>query len=398
MEVSFPTDSDGFLSQECPSCTQRFKVLFGQGAEEPISFCPYCGYNDLGCWSTQEQNAHMKAVALDVVVAPEFRKLERELTRASGGLISARLNTDSIQHSHPPMETDAPLEIFQFPCCQETVKLIEQQNHFCIICGTEFDMTISEAKRVFLSHKGVDKEMVIDFKDALELLGYEPWLDDDAMPAGTPLERGLLQGMKDSCCVVFFVTPQFKDEGYLETEINYAMSEKHRKRDKFAIVTLLFVGDDERVAEIPDLLGTLVYKKPKTQLEALREIIRALPVTPGVVDWRDEATGVVKRSKATSTTANLTQEAVVLLKEAVIGDGRIGHMRGADLETISVNGKSMIQDGSNRTIAMWRGGLEDLVRFGFIRDVGHRGQIYEVTREGYEMADGLRLDQPNVSG
>ena len=106
-------------------------------------------------------------------------------------------------------------------------------------------------------------------------MGYDPWLDEDAMPAGTPLERGLLQGMQDSCGVVFFITPSFKDEGYLETEINYAIQEKRRKEDKFAIVTLQFLDADGNVGEIPDLLKTYVWKKTKTPLEALREIVRA---------------------------------------------------------------------------------------------------------------------------
>ena len=67
-------------------------------------------------------------------------------------------------------------------------------------------MAVSDAKKVFLSHKGVDKGKVTEFKNTLALLGYDPWLDEDAMPAGTPLERGLLQGMQDSCGVVFFIT------------------------------------------------------------------------------------------------------------------------------------------------------------------------------------------------
>ncbi|MYC95176.1 MAG: toll/interleukin-1 receptor domain-containing protein [Caldilineaceae bacterium SB0661_bin_32] len=255
-------------------------------------------------------------------------------------------------------------------------------------------MNISEAKRVFLSHKGVNKDIVIDFKETLELLGYEPWLDEDAMPAGTPLERGLLQGMKDSCGVVFFVTPEFKDEGYLETEINYAMSEKRRKKDKFAIVPLLFVGDDNRVAEIPDLLGTLVYKKPKTQLEALQETIRALPVAPGPVDWRDEVTGVATVPQIKSTSAELSDEAKALLGEAVISDGSIMHMRFIGGETISVNNKPMMPDQDHRTIARWTGGLEDLQRRRYIKDIGHEGKVFEVTREGYDAADELGLSLP----
>ena len=79
-------------------------------------------------------------------------------------------------------------------------------------------MATNDEKKVFLSHKGADKAVATDFKQTLALLGYEPWLDEDAMPAGTELARGLLHGMKDSCGVVFFITPSFEDESYLRTE------------------------------------------------------------------------------------------------------------------------------------------------------------------------------------
>jgi hypothetical protein len=39
--------------------------------------------------------------------------------------------------------------------------------------------------KIFLSHKGVDKEMVRRFEKLLRALGFDPWLDDDAMPAGS---------------------------------------------------------------------------------------------------------------------------------------------------------------------------------------------------------------------
>ena len=90
------------------------------------------------------------------------------------------------------------------------------------------------------------------------------WLDEDAMPAGTSLERGLLRGMQDSCGVVFFITPSFKDEGFLETEINDAIQEKRRKRNKFAIVTLQFVDGSGNAGDIPELLKSYVLKTPKT--------------------------------------------------------------------------------------------------------------------------------------
>jgi hypothetical protein len=208
------------------------------------------------------------------------------------------------------------------------------------------------------------------------------------MPAGTPLERGILQGMQDSCAVVFFITPSFKDEGYLETEVNYAIQEKRKKGDKFAIIALQFVDADGNMGEIPELLKTYVWKKPKSPLEALREIVRALPVTPGVVDWRDEITGVVTVPRTKSTSTELSDEAKAILKAAATGDGRIMHVKYMGGEEIRTGGRTMIPDQDSRTIARWVGGLEDLRRRRYIKDLGHKGEVFEVTREGYEAADG----------
>ena len=261
MNVSLPTDLDGFLSQQCPSCRQRFKVLFGQGSPEPISHCPYCGHNGQDCWLTQVQNDYITSVLTNEVITPELKKIEREIKGDSKGLFTVNIESDLPDTSRPPVEDDDELEILYFPCCKETIKIDRQRYHFCIICGMEIDMKVSDAKMVYLSHKSADKPMVVDYKDTLQLLGFDPWLDEDAMPAGTTLARGLMQGMKNSCGAVFFVTPSFQDEGFLETEVNYAIQEKHEKGDKFAIITLLFDNEEGGSANVPDLLKPYVWKK-----------------------------------------------------------------------------------------------------------------------------------------
>jgi hypothetical protein len=132
----------------------------------------------------------------------------------------------------------------------------------------------------------VNKPEVREYSSSLEALGFRPWLDEDAMTAGTPLERGLRQGFKDSCAVIFFITPSFQDENYLATEIDYAVEEKRAKGDRFAIITLLLRDEEGRVGQVPELLKRFVWKEPKSQLEALREVLKALPVKAGPVQWK----------------------------------------------------------------------------------------------------------------
>jgi hypothetical protein len=138
-------------------------------------------------------------------------------------------------------------------------------------------------QRIFLSHKGIDKPLIREYKYTLELLGFDTWLDEDALTAGTELERGILKGFKDSCAAIFFITHNYKDENYLATEIDYAIAEKRDKGERFSIITLVL--NDE--AKVPGLLSRYVWKTPASQLEAIREIIKALPIKLGIPGFID---------------------------------------------------------------------------------------------------------------
>lgn len=140
--------------------------------------------------------------------------------------------------------------------------------------------------RIFLSHKSVDKPRVRRLKAALEAVGAQPWLDEDAMRAGAELERSILQGFEDSCAAVFIITPAFKDESFLASEINYAIAQKRAKGNKFSIITLVFESEDGQSGAVPKLLSTYVYKNPQSEIEAFTEIVNALPIRLGELSWR----------------------------------------------------------------------------------------------------------------
>lgn len=140
--------------------------------------------------------------------------------------------------------------------------------------------------KIFLSHKSINKERVRNFKSTLELLGFSPWLDEEAMSAGANLERSLSKGMKDSCAAIFFITPEYKDENYLATEIDYAISRKRSDGDKFSIITLVLQDEQDEKGVVPDLLRPYVWKEPRNDLEALNEILKALPLEVGDIRFK----------------------------------------------------------------------------------------------------------------
>jgi hypothetical protein len=162
------------------------------------------------------------------------------------------------------------------------------------IAQTEFEYMLRKHEhymglapmKLFLSHKGADKATIREYKKLLEELGLSPWLDEDAMSAGTELERGILKGFEDSCAAIFFVTPNYKDENYLATEIDYAIAEKRKKGNKFSIVTLVLDVNGQK-GSVPSLLTRYVWKEPVGELEAVREILRAIPIQVGPAYWKD---------------------------------------------------------------------------------------------------------------
>ena len=250
---------------------------------------------------------------------------------------------------------------------------------------------IMDRESIFLSHRGSDKDMVLEYKGILEKLGYKPWLDDEEMPAGTPLERGLLKGMQESCAVIFFVTPDFTDAGFLETEINYALTEKRKKGDGFAIIPLVLDGFGEKLdieSVVPPLLQQFVWKRPTSQIQALEEILRALPKDVRNDSIDSNSLSVSRRD----TGSDLSDDAKFVLTSAAEGRGRVICTRTHGGGRIYAGGTMMMHSDEPRERARWEAAVEELRRHGYLKDMGHKGEVFELTKAGWDMADSLLDD------
>lgn len=260
-------------------------------------------------------------------------------------------------------------------------------------------MTADGPRKVFLSHKTVDKELVIDFKETLELLGYETWLDKEDLSARETLIRGILRGMKESCAAVFFVTTSFEDTRFLAAEIEYAVHMRIERGDEFSIITLLFPDEDGEVAPIPEPLEPYFYITPETRLEALRGIIRSLPEPPGSSELQDEADDVAAESETIPQDMNIPDVAKVILQAAVEADGRIMYTHGLSLHTIKTRFKVLVSEQDISIAFLWVDALAGLDRYGYVEQVEPipNGTLFTVTREGYDAARKIlegQLDWP----
>lgn len=144
----------------------------------------------------------------------------------------------------------------------------------------------SQQRRLFLSHKGASKALVNRYCQALREIGLDPWLLREDARAGDAPPRELVAGMQSSCAAVFLITPEASDEKHLAQEIDLAMAERVARKGRFQIISLSLPNRDGARGKVPPILQSQVYKEPDSELEAFREILRAVPLEVGRATWR----------------------------------------------------------------------------------------------------------------
>jgi hypothetical protein len=88
----------------------------------------------------------------------------------------------------------------------------------------------------------------------------------------------------------------------------------------------------------------------------------------------------------------LSPEARVLLKEASQDSGgTIIHVRYSDGAAIQTNGKNLVPSNERREVAKWESALEQLSASGLVVARGLKGEIFEITNLGYQIADMIAL-------
>jgi hypothetical protein len=87
---------------------------------------------------------------------------------------------------------------------------------------------------------------------------------------------------------------------------------------------------------------------------------------------------------------SLSREATQLLLEAVAGGGDVMVLAFLGGSTVQANNKNFVEPTNPRSRAVWEGAVEELVTEGLLQPVGHKGQVFRVTRQGYDVADLLR--------
>jgi hypothetical protein len=146
--ISLSLDDEGFLRRECPNCVREFKVVAvaKDAAPAPASvteeyFCPYCALPaGIGSFWTKQQLEYMEASAASEVLGPvldQFERQMRDLSRASGGLLTVTTKHSDLPVASQPTEPNDMRKV-EFTCHSEPVKVASDWTGdiACLVCGT----------------------------------------------------------------------------------------------------------------------------------------------------------------------------------------------------------------------------------------------------------------------
>ena len=88
----------------------------------------------------------------------------------------------------------------------------------------------------------------------------------------------------------------------------------------------------------------------------------------------------------------LSQEArTLLLKTVEDRNAVVLKVRTSGGLTVQTNGENMVSSRDPRTEALWEGALNELISLELVADMGFKGEVFRVTRRGFEVADLLRV-------
>ena len=142
VEISIPTDDDGYILLACPNCGTFFKAPPGDIEDEGVLeiFCPSCGLVGDN-YITEEVIELALAMAHNKVsdlLYDEFKKMERQFKK---GPITFKAGCRPKHEPENPIRSGIEaMEIATFPCCKRTAKvkpILKITGCYCPFCGVK---------------------------------------------------------------------------------------------------------------------------------------------------------------------------------------------------------------------------------------------------------------------
>lgn len=142
MEISIPTDDEGYVLLKCPHCGTYFKVTPSDFEDEGVLelFCPSCGLVGENYLTDDVIELAMAMTENKVadLLYDEFKKKERQLKK---GIITFQAGKPPEHEPENPIHSGIEaMAIVHFPCCHRTAKikpLLKMTGCYCPFCGVK---------------------------------------------------------------------------------------------------------------------------------------------------------------------------------------------------------------------------------------------------------------------
>lgn len=142
MEISIPTDDEGYVLLKCEHCGEFFKVAPADLEDDGVLhiFCPCCGLISDTYITEDVLELAMKKVknlTMDMIY-DAFKDLERH---SKNGIVSFKAGKKPHHELEDPIKSGIEaLETTSFPCCKRSVKikpLLKMTGCYCPFCGVK---------------------------------------------------------------------------------------------------------------------------------------------------------------------------------------------------------------------------------------------------------------------
>lgn len=135
-----------------------------------------------------------------------------------------------------------------------------------------------------------------------------------------------------------------------------------------------------------------LYESYDSHVDFKAKFYRQLQLTinrhPFFLQPEQEAAHTTEIVESKTQIPELMSEARILLKEASDDPhGVIIHARFIGGTAIQTNGKNLVPSDTHRVVAKWESALNQLVEKGLVISRGHKGEVFEVSALGYQIAD-----------
>lgn len=233
---------------------------------------------------------------------------------------------------------------------------------------------------VFICHASEDKEDVArPLAERLRQLDLEVWYDDFTLKLGDSLRRSIDRGLALSRFGVVILSDNFFRKEWPQRELDglTALEVDGRK----VILPVWHDVTPEDVREVSPMLADRLAVATRDGLDA---------VAARIV----EAIGLGTETRLTklrhpAPPAPLTKDAQLLLSAAAAGDGTVLRVALLGGTEVTAGGQNFVEGSDRRSIARWEAAVDELEREGLIEDKAGKGEVYFVTHDGFQVADGL---------